>query len=100
MNTQVKGPWSPDKIQHFTQDSRYPIRLACIGTDGYPQVVQLSLVHLPGRFVFLCVPQIFPPGCAVASQCPVGFGRCHQRSSLLRRPGARRTRRCQSLAAR
>ncbi len=50
MNAQVKGPWSPDKIQHFLQDSRYPIRLACIGTDGYPRVVSVWFIYQEGLF--------------------------------------------------
>lgn len=50
MQAQIKGPWSKDKIEHFLQDSRYPIRLACIGDDGYPRVVSVWFIYQEGLF--------------------------------------------------
>jgi hypothetical protein len=50
MQAHVKGPWSKDKIEHFLQDSRYPVRLACIGTDGYPRVVSVWFIYHEGLF--------------------------------------------------
>ena len=50
MDAPLTGPWSKEKIQHFLQDSRYPIRLACTGMDGYPRVVSIWFVYQEGLF--------------------------------------------------
>ena len=39
MATVCKGPWTPNQIEAFLQQAVYPMRLACVATDGYPRVV-------------------------------------------------------------
>ena len=41
MATVCKGPWSPGQIEAFLQRAVYPMRLACVGADGYPRVVSV-----------------------------------------------------------
>ncbi len=41
MHASIKGPWSGDEIESFLNDCRYPMRLACVGSDGYPRVVSV-----------------------------------------------------------
>ncbi len=37
----MKGPWSQQEADEYLAASRYPIRLACNGADGFPRVVAL-----------------------------------------------------------
>lgn len=41
MTIEVKGPWDLARISAFLQQSTFPMRLACIGADGFPRVVSL-----------------------------------------------------------
>ena len=41
MSLQIKGPWDQGQITHFLQASKFPLRLACVGRDGFPRVVSL-----------------------------------------------------------
>lgn len=41
MKPTIKGPWDRDEIDHFLCDSTIPLRLACVGADGYPRVVSV-----------------------------------------------------------
>jgi len=41
MSAKLKGPWSLEEIAQFLADTRYPLRLACVGDDGYPRVVSV-----------------------------------------------------------
>lgn len=41
MTLSTRGPWSPAEIEDYLGKSRYPLRLACTGADGFPRVVSL-----------------------------------------------------------
>ena len=45
-----KGPWSTDQIQHFLQDVRIPLRIACNGASGFPVLASLWFVPEGGKF--------------------------------------------------
>lgn len=49
MQATIKGPWDLSRIEHFLHDSRYPVRLACVGADGYPRVVSVWFRYLHGQ---------------------------------------------------
>ena len=44
-----KGPWSTDQIQHFLQDVRIPLRIACNGASGFPVLASLWFVPEDGK---------------------------------------------------
>ncbi|MEJ6538917.1 MAG: pyridoxamine 5'-phosphate oxidase family protein [Halioglobus sp.] len=37
----LKGPWRKTEIDAFLQHSMFPLRLACVGEDGFPRVVSV-----------------------------------------------------------
>lgn len=37
----IKGPWGLPEIEDFLTESALPMRLACIGDDGFPRVVSV-----------------------------------------------------------
>ena len=41
MTITLKGPWDKARIDAFLQDSTFPLRLACVGDDGFPRVVSV-----------------------------------------------------------
>lgn len=41
MAAQLKGPWDQGQINGFLQETRFPLRLACMGGDGFPRVVSI-----------------------------------------------------------
>lgn len=41
MAAQLTGPWSAQEITQFLSESRVPLRLACVGEDGFPRVVSV-----------------------------------------------------------
>lgn len=49
MSAKLKGPWSLEEIAQFLADTRYPLRLACVGDDGYPRVVSVWFTYLEGK---------------------------------------------------
>ena len=49
MQASIKGPWSGEEIAEFLQASSYPMRLACVGSDGYPRVVSVWFIYERGR---------------------------------------------------
>ena len=49
MTTRIKGPWNEGEIAQFLADTRYPIRLACVGADGYPRVVSVWFAYADGQ---------------------------------------------------
>jgi nitroimidazol reductase NimA-like FMN-containing flavoprotein (pyridoxamine 5'-phosphate oxidase superfamily) len=53
MPTTLKGPWSLREIEQFLEESRFPLRLACTGRDGFPRVV--SVWYAPVDGALLCV---------------------------------------------
>lgn len=53
MAVELKGPWDEGQINGFLQETRFPLRLACIGADGFPRVV--SVWYAFDGDVFHCV---------------------------------------------
>lgn len=41
MSARLKGPWDQSGVDKFLNTSVYPLRLACVGADGYPRVVSV-----------------------------------------------------------
>ena len=41
MAVTVKGSWDKAQIDSFLQDSAFPLRLACVGEDGFPRVASV-----------------------------------------------------------
>jgi len=41
MSLDISGPWSKHEADQFLSQARFPMRLSCIGSDGYPRVVSL-----------------------------------------------------------
>lgn len=41
MTDALTGPWTQEEITQFLLQGRFPMRLACIGLDGFPRVVSL-----------------------------------------------------------
>ena len=37
----LKGPWDKARIDSFLRNSTFPLRLACVGEDGFPRVVSV-----------------------------------------------------------
>jgi nitroimidazol reductase NimA-like FMN-containing flavoprotein (pyridoxamine 5'-phosphate oxidase superfamily) len=45
----LKGPWSRAQVDDYLTDSSYPLRLACVGGDGFPRVVSVWYHYVDGR---------------------------------------------------
>lgn len=41
MTATLKGPWSRTQIDDFLARTRWPLRLACNGSDGFPRVASV-----------------------------------------------------------
>lgn len=41
MPATLKGPWDKARIAAFMRESTFPLRLACVGEDGFPRVVSV-----------------------------------------------------------
>jgi hypothetical protein len=41
MSITLKGPWDKARIDTFLRESTFPLRLACVGDDGFPRVVSV-----------------------------------------------------------
>ena len=50
MSVTMKGPWSESQIEKFLQECVIPLRLACVGADGFPRVVAVWFLFQGGRF--------------------------------------------------
>jgi len=50
LQTRIKGPWTRGQIEQFLTTSRYPLRLASTGADGYPRVVSVWFAYADGQF--------------------------------------------------
>ena len=50
MEIQLRGPWGMEEIDAYLQESVYPLRLGCIGKDGFPRVVSVWYHYVDGRF--------------------------------------------------
>lgn len=51
MQASIKGPWSTGQIADFLEGCHYPMRLACVGADGYPRVVSVWFIYQQGQLV-------------------------------------------------
>ena len=51
MSVSLKGPWSADQISEFLHDNVFPVRLACVGADGFPRVVSVWYQYHQGQFI-------------------------------------------------
>lgn len=49
-NVEIRGPWDQRQVQQFLEASTWPLRLACVGSDGYPRVVSLWHGYRDGCF--------------------------------------------------
>lgn len=49
MSVSLNGPWSQEQIDEYLQASTVPLRLACIGGDGFPRVVSLWYRYHQGQ---------------------------------------------------
>ena len=50
MSVDIRGPWTAAEAADFLDRARIPIRLACIGSDGFPRVVSLWYRYEAGCF--------------------------------------------------
>ena len=50
---EIKGPWKHAEVTGFLTESTWPLRLACVGSDGFPRVV--SLWYRYDGAAFYCV---------------------------------------------
>ena len=53
MSVSLKGPWSAEQISEFLHHSVFPLRLACVGADGFPRVVSVWFQYDQGQFIEL-----------------------------------------------
>ena len=49
----LNGPWTESDIKRFLECETFPVRLACVGSDGFPRVVSLWYRYESG--LLLCV---------------------------------------------
>lgn len=38
---EIKGPWNHSQVTGYLQNTSWPMRLACVGSDGFPRVVSI-----------------------------------------------------------
>lgn len=50
MQISYKGPWDAEDVDKYLQNSLYPMRLACVGADGFPRVVAVWFRFVSGAF--------------------------------------------------
>ena len=53
MNLELSGPWDLHQIGAYLTDNTFPLRLSCVGEDGFPRVVSVWF-HFDGER-FQCV---------------------------------------------
>lgn len=53
MALELSGPWNHEQISNFLQGNTFPLRLSCVGADGFPRVVSVWFGY-DGE-VFQCV---------------------------------------------
>ena len=46
----LKGPWSLDQVHEYLTSCVFPLRLACVGNDGFPRVVSVWYHYSGGSF--------------------------------------------------
>ena len=50
MTFDIRGPWGEEEAARFLGAVSIPIRLACVGADGFPRVVSLWYRYEAGNF--------------------------------------------------
>ncbi len=53
MEPELAGPWNLAEIERYLGGSTFPLRLSCVGEDGFPRVVSVWFSYTGG--VFHCV---------------------------------------------
>ncbi len=48
MTFEIKGPWSREQVDSYLGSTRVPLRLACVGQDGFPRVVSVWFKYADG----------------------------------------------------
>ena len=51
MDIEIKGPWARKQIDDYLAESRLPVRLACIGEDGFPRVASVWFQYSDGSLL-------------------------------------------------
>ena len=41
MALDMTGPWNEQQVEDYLKQAVFPVRLSCVGSDGYPRVVSL-----------------------------------------------------------
>lgn len=49
MSPTIKGPWQEPDIEEFLLQSAFPMRLACVASDGFPRVVSVWYGYSEGN---------------------------------------------------
>lgn len=52
MEISITGPWPRREIDTYLSTTKFPLRLGCVGRDGFPRVVSIWFMYADG--VFLC----------------------------------------------
>lgn len=68
----LKGPWSVAEIGSFLDATRFPMRLACTGADGFPRVASLWF-HYDGIHILAVTHQKSPLARLLEKHPKVGF---------------------------
>ena len=51
MNIAVSGPWGRREIDRYLSTTKVPLRLGCVGQDGFPRVVSVWFMYADGHFL-------------------------------------------------
>lgn len=51
MDISITGPWQRRDIDKYLDNARVPLRLACVGVDGFPRVVSVWFTYSDGHFM-------------------------------------------------
>ncbi|MEE4662034.1 MAG: pyridoxamine 5'-phosphate oxidase family protein [Halieaceae bacterium] len=46
----IAGPWDHEQVRQYLDDTTFPLRLACVASDGFPRVVSLWYRYQQGSF--------------------------------------------------
>ena len=53
MDNSLRGPWNQRQIDDYLSASSFPVRLSCVGADGFPRIASLWYHYEAGQM--LCV---------------------------------------------
>jgi nitroimidazol reductase NimA-like FMN-containing flavoprotein (pyridoxamine 5'-phosphate oxidase superfamily) len=51
----LRGPWNKQETENYLAAARYPLRLSCVGSDGFPRVVSLWYSYEGGHLMILVI---------------------------------------------